>query len=80
MTTQTTADRIIATLVNHYPAALTDNEIAAVLDLPAPSVRRTRSRLEDAQQIWFHSMKGKASSFRPAPHLLDTPPSDSVQG
>lgn len=61
-THMTNADRILGLLEGH-PAGLTDNEIAALLTLPAPSVRRTRSQLEDQGRVFFLRMDGKASLF-----------------
>lgn len=66
-----TADRIITALVDHHPATLTDKEIAAALQLPAPSVRRTRSRLEDSQMVVYSGRRDGASTFTAAPYLLN---------
>ena len=41
------ADRIVALLRSHHPQGLTNNEIAAQLNLQATSVRRTRQVLEN---------------------------------
>lgn len=72
MIKQKTADRIIATLVDHSPTPLTDNEIACILSLPAPSVRRTRSQLEDSGMIFYAGPRGKAATFAPASFLLES--------
>lgn len=72
-----TADRIISTLVAHHPYPMTDNEIAGALGLPTPSVRRTRSQLQDNGMVFPHVITGvgryAAMSFKAADYLTAGP-------
>ena len=58
----TTADKIID-LLDRHPKGLSDMEIAMHLNLPAASVRRTRSQLETQQRVFFVRMERRASLF-----------------
>lgn len=70
MVKQKTADRIISFLVEHNPTAMSDGQIAAGLSLPTPSVRRTRSKLEDSGMlVWDNTLAG-VNRFRAASYLV----------
>lgn len=69
----TTPDRIID-LLDRHPEGLTDTEIAHILNLPKPSVRRTRSQLE-GHRVFFVDSLGPFRSNRyntVAPSALPT--------
>ena len=46
-------DMIVNLLATH-PDGLTDRQIATMLNAPIPSIRRTRSHLEDLSRVWMH--------------------------